>query len=144
VGALFLRGEHGAVCLVVCDLLGMSASYANPVRDAVGAALGLARGAVLTSCIHTHAGPNTIAGGHLLGWITPPGYREILVGGCVAAARKAVAAAAPATLRAGRAPLPPGLSLNRRGLPYEPTFAVLDVLAGDGARIGAIANVSIH
>jgi len=144
VRALVLRGEYGGVCLLVCDLLGMSASYANPARDAVGAALGLARGAVLTSCIHTHAGPSTIAGGHLLGWVTPPGYRETLVTGCVAAARAADAAATPATLRAGRAPLPTGLSLNRRGLPYDPTFAVVEVLAAGGGRIGTIANVSIH
>jgi len=144
VRALVLRGEHGAVCLLVCDLLGLSASYADPVRDAVGAALGLARGAVLTSCIHTHAGPSTIAGGHLLGWVTPPGYRETLVAGCVAAARAAEAAAVPATLRAGRAALPGGLSLNRRGLPYDPTLSVVDVLGDGGARIGTVANVSIH
>src|SRR5262245_54280631 len=140
VRAVFLRGELGAVCLLVCDLLGMSASYANPVRDAVGEALGLARGAVLTSCLHTHPGPRPIAGGHLLGWVTPEGYRDILVRGCVAAARAAEAAAAPARLRAGRWPLPAGLSLNRRGLPYDPTFAVVDVRGADDTRIGTIAN----
>ncbi len=57
VRALFLRGEHGSVCLLVCDLLGLSPRFANPVRDAVAAALELDRAAVLTSCIHTHAGP---------------------------------------------------------------------------------------
>jgi hypothetical protein len=144
VRAWYVRGEHGAVCLLVCDLLGMSPSFANPMREAVGAALGLARGAVLTSCIHTHAGPSTLAGAHLLGWVTPPGYRELLVDGCVAAARAAEAAAGPASLRAGRWPLPDGLSLNRRGLPYEPTFSVVDMVGADGARIGTIANVSIH
>ena len=144
VRAVFLRGEPGSVCLLVCDLLGLSASFANPVRDAVGAALGLPRGAVLTSCIHTHAGPGTIAGGDRLGWFTPDGYRETLVAGCVAAARAAEAGAAPASLRAGRWPLPAGLSLNRRGLPYDPTFSVVDVLGADGVRLGTIANVSIH
>jgi len=144
VRAWFARGEHGAVCLLVCDLLGMSPSFANPVRDAVGGALGLARGAVLTSCIHTHAGPSTISGGHLLGWVTPDGYRELLVDACVTAARSAQAAAVPASLRAGRWPLPAGLSLNRRGLPYEPAFSAVDVLAADRSRIGTVANVSIH
>src|SRR5262249_52171416 len=33
VHAVYARGEHGAVCLVVCDLLGMSARFADPVRD---------------------------------------------------------------------------------------------------------------
>jgi len=144
VRAVYARGEAGAVCLVVCDLLGMSASFADPVREAVGAALGLARGAVLTSCIHTHAGPNTIAGGQRLGWVTPEGYRETLVAGCVAAARAAATSAVRASLRSGRWPLPAGLSLNRRGLPYDPWFAAVDVVGADGGRIGTIANVSIH
>ena len=50
----------------------------------------------------------------------------------------------PASLRAGRFPLPDELSINRRGLPYEPTFAVLDAIAPDGARVGTLANVAIH
>ena len=36
VRALFMRGEHGAVCLLVCDLLGMSRGFARPIREAVG------------------------------------------------------------------------------------------------------------
>jgi neutral ceramidase len=144
VRALFLNGEHGGVCLLVCDLLGLSPRFANPVRDAVAAALDIPRAAVLTSCIHTHAGPSTIEGAHLLGWITPDGYAETLVERCVAAALESRAAAVPATLRAGRWPLPAGLSINRRGLPYDPTFAVVDIIAPGGARIGTVANVAIH
>jgi hypothetical protein len=94
--------------------------------------------------VHTHAGPSTLEGSQLLGWVTPDGYRETLVQRCVAAARAALAAAAPATLRAGRWPLPPGLSINRRGLPYAPTFAVVDVIGDAGTRIGTLANVAIH
>ena len=141
---MYVRGEHGAVCLLVCDLLGMSPSFARPVRESVAAALGLEVGAVLTSCVHTHAGPSTIAGSEALGWVTPEGYRELLVEQCTAAARAAAAAAVPASLRSGRFPLPDGLSLNRRDLPYEPTFAVLDAIAPDGSRVGTLANVSIH
>ncbi len=144
VRALFMRGEYGAVCLLVCDLLGLSSGFASPVRDAVAAALGLERAAVLTSCVHTHAGPSTLEGSDRLGWVTPDGYRETLVQRCVAAARAASVAAAPATLRAGRWPLPPGLSINRRGLPYQPTFAVVDVIGDGGTRIGTVANVAIH
>ena len=68
VRTLYVRGELGAVCLVVCDLLGMSPSFARPVRESVAAALGLDLGAVLTSCVHTHAGPSTMAGTEVLGW----------------------------------------------------------------------------
>ena len=82
VRAMYVRGELGAVCLLVCDLLGMSPSFARPVRESVAAALGLEVGAVLTSCVHTHAGPSTIAGSEALGWVTPEGYRELLVEQC--------------------------------------------------------------
>jgi len=144
VRVMVVHSELGSLCLVVCDLLGMSSGFATPIRDAVAGALGLDRAAVLTSCIHTHAGPSTLEGSHRLGWVTPDGYRELLVERCTAAAREAAAAAVPAELRTGRFPLPDGLSINRRGLPYEPTFAVLDVVGVDGSRIGTIANVSIH
>jgi hypothetical protein len=141
---LFAQADGVGLCLVVCDLLGMSPGFANPVRDAVGAELGLPREAVLTACIHTHAGPSAMAGAERLGWPTPEGYLDILVNGCVAASREARASAEPATFHFARQPLPAGLSINRRGLPYAPTFAVLDVRATSGARIGALANVSIH
>ena len=142
--AVLLRGELGSVCLVVCDLLGMSREFALPVRAAVASELGLGLGAVLTSCVHTHAGPSTIAGSHRLGWVTPEGYGELLVERAVEAARAAAANARRGSLRAGRWPLPDGLSVNRRDLPYEPTFAVLDAIAADGTRIGSIANIAIH
>jgi hypothetical protein len=144
VRALFLRGAHGAVCLLVCDLLGMSARFATPIRQSVADALGLEPAAVLTSCVHTHAGPSTIAGSEHLGWVTPEGYRELLIERCTAAARVALTAAVPAILRCGRWPLAEGLSINRRGLSYDPTFAALDVLGRDGTRLGTLANVSIH
>lgn len=144
VRALYMGGQQGGVCLLVCDLLGLSPRFAGPVRDAVAGALDLDRAAVLTACVHTHAGPSTLAGGDLLGWVTPDGYGELLVERCVAAARMAKNAAAPAALRAGRWPLPPGLSLNRRGHPYEPTFSVVDMMGDNSTRIGTIANVAIH
>jgi hypothetical protein len=122
----------------------MTTHFADPVRQAVGAALGLEPAAVLTACTHTHSGPNAMAGGERIGWPTPEGYRELLVAGCVAAAEAAAAAVEPAALRFARAPLPAGLSYNRRDLPHDPSFAVLDVLRPDGSRIGTIANVAIH
>ena len=144
VRALFLRGEHGGVCLLVCDLLGLSPRFAKARSVTRSRPRSTSTAAVLTSCIHTHAGPSTLEGAHLLGWITPDGYLDTLVQRCVAAALAARDAAAPATLRAGRWPLPAGLSINRRGLPYQPTFAVVDVIGDGGTRIGTVANVSIH
>ncbi|MBI4728063.1 MAG: hypothetical protein HY775_00955 [Acidobacteria bacterium] len=143
--ALFLSAGERAVCLIVCDLLALSPEFADPVRSAVGEALGLAREEVLTACIHTHSGPNAVKGAEVLGWPSPDGYERVLVEGCLAAAVAARAAAEPAELRFVRAPLPGGLSVNRRELPYEPTFAALDVVRpGGGGRIGVLANVGIH
>jgi hypothetical protein len=143
--AVYLEGGDGtALCLIVCDLLGMTAGFADPIRDAVGEALGLDRAAVLTACTHTHAGPSALAGSEALGWPTPEGYGRTLVDGCLAAADQARHAAEAATLHYVRAPLPGGLSINRRQLPYDPSFAVLDARRTDGSRVGVIANIAIH
>ncbi|HEX4905824.1 MAG TPA: hypothetical protein VFU93_10255, partial [Acidimicrobiales bacterium] len=133
----------GDLCLIVCDLLGMSKEFSGPVRDAVAERLGIGRAAVLTSCIHTHAGPSCIAGGEQLGWPTPEGYLDRLVDACVDAATSARAAAVECELRHVRADLPDGLSINRRGNPYAPWFAVVDAVAG-GERVGTIVNIAVH
>jgi hypothetical protein len=143
--ALVLDSPQGAVCLVVCDLMGMSPEFANPARAAVAAALGLEPAAVLLAATHTHAAPSTMAGTDRLGWFVPEGYGDTLRDGCVAAAVEARAAAADAELRYGRWSLPGGLSINRRGYPYDPWFSVLDVVApATGARLGTLANLAIH
>jgi hypothetical protein len=67
-----------------------------------------------------------------------------LVAGALAAANQARANLEPATLRHDRAPLPPEVSFNRRGNPYDPWFSVVDVRSERGDRLGTIANVSIH
>jgi hypothetical protein len=145
VRAVYVATGHVAVCLLVCDLLGMSHHFADPVRDAVGRALGLERAAVLTSCVHTHAGPSAMAGTDALGWPNPEGYVDLLVERCVRAAEDARRAAVDdVTLRFGRWALPGGLSINRRGHPYDPWFTALDVLDGGGGRVTTIANLSIH
>lgn len=142
--ALYLESDGAALCLVVCDLLGMSSEFSDPVRGAISSELHIPREAVLTACTHTHSGPSTIAGSGRLGWVIPDGYQEILVSGCLNAASGAKDAAEDAALAFGRFPLPEGLSHNRRGNPYDPWFAFLDVLRPDGSRIGVLANLAIH
>ncbi|MEA3055251.1 MAG: hypothetical protein QOD30_683, partial [Actinomycetota bacterium] len=145
IRAVYVANHDVAVCLLVCDLLGMSHHFADPVRAAVGDALGLERAAVLTSCVHTHAGPSAMKGTEALGWPTPDGYAALLVERAVVAATTAKAATGDdVSLRFGRWSLPGGLSINRRGHPYEPWFTALDVLGGDGTRVATIANLSIH
>jgi len=146
VRAVYLAGggEGPAVCLVVCDLLGMSSSFASPIRQSVAAELGLPESAVLTASTHTHSGPSCIAGSEAVGWPTPPGYLSVLVAACTAAASQARHAAAPASLAYRHARLPGGLSVNRRGLPYDPWLALLDVRSVSGARLGVLANLAVH
>lgn len=143
VRALWLGSDSTALCLLVFDLLGMSPSFASPIRAAVADELGLGVEQVLTSCIHTHAGPNCIDGGEALGWPTPDGYLDLLVRASVSAASAARREAEPAELSYARQPLPPALSHNRRGNPYEPYFAVVDV-SSVGDRIATLANVAVH
>lgn len=147
VRALYFGAEDGTarLCLLVCDLLGMSPAYATPARQAVAGDLELPRHAVLTASTHTHSGPSCIAGSEAIGWPIPAGYRDVLVAGCRAAAAQAHLRAEPATLAFRRAELPAGLSVNRRDLPYRPWLALLDVRRRSGAgRLGVLANLAIH
>ena len=143
--AVLFESAQGTVCLVVCDLMGMSPEFANPARTAVAARLGIDESAVLLSSTHTHAAPSTMAGTDNLGWHVPEGYGQTVVDGCVAAATAARRSSDDAELRYGRWSLPDGLSINRRGYPYEPWFSVLDVVRkGRDERIGTLANLAIH
>jgi neutral ceramidase len=144
VQAVVVTSGDTTLCLLVLDLLLLGADVAGPLRHAVATALGIESAEVMTSCTHTHAGPAATRAVRRAGWPIPAGYQELLMGQCCAAALAARAAARPATLAYGRADLPAALSLNRRGLPYRPSFSVLDVRGADGGRLGSIAGVSIH
>lgn len=144
VHALVLRQGGTTVCLLVLDLLMLGADFAQPVRTAVAQALGVPVSQVLTTCVHTHAGP---AAGMVLrraGWPVPEGYLDVVVAGCVRAATDAHAALVPAGLGYARAPLPDGLGRNRRDLPYHPSFAAMEVRSADAALLGTVGNVGIH
>ena len=141
--AVVIRTSAGTACLLVLDLLLLGADVAGPLRAAVARELGTTTDRVMTSCTHTHAGPAATDTVRRIGWPMPTGYQDLLIDGCLTAVRTARDACRPATLSYARAALPTGLSLNRRGLPYDPTFAVLDV-HGDDCRLGTIANVGIH
>jgi hypothetical protein len=142
--AVVFRDGGTTVCLLVLDLLLLGADFAGPVRAAVGQALGIPPANVLTACVHTHAGPAASSTLKRARWPLPAGYLDVVVAGCVDAAREALAALSPATLSYARAPLPQGLGLNRRGLPHHPTYAALDVRSPDGTRLGTLGNVGIH
>jgi hypothetical protein len=142
--AIYLDDGTTKLCLIVCDLLGMSPGFSAPARTAVAELLGVEASCVLIACTHTHSGPSAMAGTEALGWPNPEGLANAIVHACVAAATSARDAAVDAALRYARVPLPDGFSFNRRGQAYdEPTFQVLDVVGADG-RVGVLANMSIH
>lgn len=142
--ALYLEEGNVRLCLVVCDLLGMSVEFSDPVRSEIARALEIDVEAVLTAATHTHSGPNTMKGGESLGWATPIGYEQVLVDGCRTASIEARDNAEEANVFFGRASLSDGLSVNRRGNPYEPWFTLLDLRRPDSSRIGVLANFAIH
>ena len=144
VHAFVVTDGPTTLCLLVLDLLMLGPDVAGPIRAAVGVALGITPAQVLTSCTHTHSGPAATKSVRRIGWPMPEGYGQTLVDGCVAAATRARASREPAQLAYARASLPSDLSLNRRGLPYDPTYAIMDVQRPDGTRIGTVANVGIH
>ncbi len=144
VRALVARCGAQTLCLLVLDLMAMSEDWATPIRDEVAVALGVDRAAVVTQTIHTHSAPSTLTGTDALGWIVPQGYRRPLADACVETALRALSSSEPATLGFARVPLADGLSFDRRGHPYEPTFAVVDLTRDDGSRIGTIANIGVH
>lgn len=142
--AVVFRDGPTTVCLLVLDLLLLGPDFAGPVRAAVGQALGIPASQVLTACVHTHAGPAASETMKRARWPVPPGYLEVVLAGCLDAARAAQSALAPATLAYARAALPEGLGFNRRELPYDPSYAVLEVRSPDGTRLGTLGNVGIH
>ncbi len=144
VHALLVREGGTTVCLLVLDLLMLGPDFADPVRAAVAEALGIPVTHVLTSCVHTHAGPAANAALKRAGWPVPPGFLDLVVAACTAAAREAQAALTPARLSYAREALPDGLGRNRRDLPYHPSFAALALHSPDGTLLGTLGNVGIH
>jgi hypothetical protein len=143
--ALYLNDGDNALCLVVCDLLALSRDMSEPIRKAIASELGVESAAVIIASTHTHHGPSGISGSERIGWPMPEGFTEKLRTGCVSAAASARDGGRGAILHYARAPLPEGFAFNRRALPFtDPWFAVLDVRDEDGARIGTVANLSIH
>jgi hypothetical protein len=138
--ALFLSDGDTSLCLVVCDLLGMTPDVSMPIREAIAEKLSVPRANVVLACTHTHSGPSLISGSEAIGWPTPEGYADLVRVRCVTAAAAAGDAAAGTLLRFLRAPLPDGFAFNRRGGDYDnPMFCVLEC-----AGTGVVANFGIH
>ena len=138
VRVVALREADVTGLLVVCDLIGMSAAFSAPVRLAISAATGVPVPRVLTSCIHTHSGPDT-----LLGMDLYDGYLALLCAQVTAAAEQALASLVPASVGVAEVDVPPGLAVNRRGFEHHPRLQLVDVHGPEG-RVAALVGVGIH
>ncbi len=138
VRVIALDDGANTALLLVLDLIGLSAAFSAPLRVAVAEATGIPVERVLTSCTHTHSGPDT-----LLGMDLHEGYVEQLTTACVLACRQALGALEPVSVGVGEVAVPTGLAVNRRGLAHTPTLQLVDLHSTHG-RVASIVGVGIH
>lgn len=130
-------GEVTALLLVL-DLVGLSAAFSAPLRLSVSAATGVPVQRVLTSCTHTHSGPDTLLGMNLY-----DGYVEQLADAAVTASAAALGALAPVSVGVAEVAVPGTLAVNRRGSAHAPRLQLVDLHAGD-RRLASLVGVGIH
>ncbi|MDP3714462.1 MAG: hypothetical protein Q8R60_18500 [Mycobacteriales bacterium] len=138
VRAVALSDGAATAVLLVLDLVGLSAEAGAALRLAVSSTTGVHVERVLTSCTHTHSGPDT-----LLGMDLHPGYPELLAAACVDAASRALADLAPVALGIAEVDVPVTLAVNRRGRSHVPRLQLLD-LWRSGSRLASVIGVGIH
>ncbi len=131
------QGEVTALLLVL-DLIGLSAAFSAPLRVAVSTATGVPVQRVLTSCTHTHSGPDT-----LLGMDLYDGYVGDLAEAAVAASTQALASLADVSVGVAQIDVPTTLAVNRRGTAHAPRLQLVDLQA-DGTRLASFVGVGIH
>ena len=98
--ALVVEQDDTRVCLVVCDLIGMSNAYATEVRQRIAAALNMPWQNVIVACAHNHSGPA------MIGFDDPARVDQVylgqLTGDLVHVTQAAAQAMQPAYLGVGR------------------------------------------
>jgi neutral ceramidase len=94
------EGTEGRICLVACDLIGLTNAYSLEVRDRIAHALGTTFANVVIACAHNHSGPATI------GFTNPehidPEYLDFLSSRLLEVCQLAADKAEPALLGVGR------------------------------------------
>ncbi len=99
--ALVLEGGGGRICLVTCDLIGVTTEYAAEVRRRIAGALWMDAQNVVIACAHNHSGPT------MLGLLDPVDrvdrrYLSALADNLVQVAKEAAERLEPAVLGVGR------------------------------------------
>jgi hypothetical protein len=138
VRVLVLQDGGTTAVLVSCDLVGLSVGFGAPLRLAVAAATGAPVQNVLTTCTHTHSGPDT-----LLGMDLYDDYLAELSDQAAAAATLALAELRRVSVGVADIEVPLDLAVNRRGFRHEPRLQLVDFLAG-ADRVATVVGVGIH
>lgn len=126
------EGEVAALLVV------LSVAFSAPLRLAIARATGVPAERVLTSCTHTHSGPDL-----LLGMDLHDGYANVLASGAVAASAQALARLEPVAVGLGAIDVPTSLAVNRRRTPHTPRLQLVD-LQGEAGRVASLVGVGIH
>ncbi len=151
--ALVLQGGETALCIVSCDLIGLTRESVGTIRKQIEAATGIPAAHVMLACTHTHSG-------HTMGLLRHPGLDPELVhvtekkiAGAAIMAHRSVAGAALGAGK-GRARIgvnrrekkPEGgvvLGKNPEGA-TDPDVAVLRVDDAAGKPLALVVNHACH
>lgn len=141
--ALAFRDGESAAVLVVLDVLGIARGWTERIRGGIQRALGVPPEHIGVVATHTHGGPVTLPTA-LLGTVEPAVERRVIEA-AVAAARRAMTARAPATLRFGRG-CEPDVGRNRRDRsgPIDATVPVARLDRTDGSLLGLLVSYACH
>ncbi|MDH7569094.1 MAG: neutral/alkaline non-lysosomal ceramidase N-terminal domain-containing protein, partial [Armatimonadota bacterium] len=140
--ALALDDGETRLCVVACDLVGLSAHSVACVRRAIASVCPH----VMVTCTHTHAGPATTFLRHL--GREDSAYLEVLLRQLAGTVRMACDNLQPARLGFGSSEC--HLAQCRRasrlpdGHPYDPEVVVLRVDRPDGRPIASVTNYACH
>ncbi|HXF51956.1 MAG TPA: hypothetical protein VNM43_09770 [Dehalococcoidia bacterium] len=138
--AMYIGLGDRAVLFLALDLVGLDAGSVRTLRRRVAAATSVAADAVLVSCTHSHASPDTQG---LWGGV-PASYLRRLLNSALDAARSAHVRARPATLRAGSTVVE-GLTRNRRGwADVDTALVALQALDAGGNVVATLVNFACH
>lgn len=156
---LLLEKDRQRLMLIACDLAGVPREFAGPLREAIAAATGLPRAAIMVCATHTHTGPATKGQ-----WIDE-NYLRTTAEKIAAVAAKLPGATQAGTLAyaAGRLP---GYAFNRRFFkldgavvtnpgannpavlcpagPVDDQVHVLRLAGADGRTRALVVNTGLH
>lgn len=141
--ALVLRQGDVSAALVSCDLLGLEARLALPMRREISANCGIPVDHVMIVCTHTHSGPDTL---ELFGESMPEAYLSDLRMAVGEAVAEAMSAVREARTGWGTGDVP-GISMNRRTFergPLDTEVGVLRIEDLTGRPIALVTHFACH